>query len=114
MRLHSLILTLTLAAVCVGAEPAPTPRANEPTYEGKIIGEWKALTRDKNANIRAQATEALGNSLEAKAAVPALAEMLKDRDWKVRRTAIEALGKIGPEAKAAVPVDRIFVLLPEK
>ena len=32
MRLHSLILTLALTGVCLGAEPAPTPQANEPTY----------------------------------------------------------------------------------
>ena len=39
----------------------------------------------------------------SKAAVPALAQALKDEDEWVRANAAEALGRIGPEAKAAVP-----------
>jgi HEAT repeat protein len=40
---------------------------------------------------------------EAKTAVPALTELLKDDDEWVRRAAAWALGKIGPEAKTATP-----------
>jgi len=40
---------------------------------------------------------------EAKVAVPALIEALKDHDPAVRRNAAWALGDIGPEAKAAIP-----------
>ena len=39
----------------------------------------------------------------AKAAVPALAELLKDSDSGVRYDALSALGNIGPEARTAVP-----------
>jgi HEAT repeat protein len=40
---------------------------------------------------------------EAKAAVPALSEVLKDKNILVRTEAARALGQIGSEAKAAVP-----------
>ena len=35
--------------------------------------------------------------------MPALVEALKDKEWTVRQSAAEALGKIGPKAEAAVP-----------
>ena len=40
---------------------------------------------------------------EARAAVPALAAALRDRNDQVRWRAAEALGKLGPDAAAAVP-----------
>ncbi|MGA2617282.1 MAG: HEAT repeat domain-containing protein [Thermoguttaceae bacterium] len=40
---------------------------------------------------------------EAKITVPALAELLKDKELGSRTTAVQALGDIGPEARAAVP-----------
>lgn len=40
---------------------------------------------------------------EAHAALPALLDLLKDKDGTVRWQAVYALGKIGPEAKEAVP-----------
>ena len=39
----------------------------------------------------------------AKAAVPALAERLRDNDLSVREAAAGALWAMGPEAKAAIP-----------
>ena len=39
----------------------------------------------------------------AKDAVPHLVDLLKDLDAGVRRAAADALGRIGGEAKAAVP-----------
>ena len=41
---------------------------------------------------------------EAKAAVPVLAELLRDKNWLVQSNAAETLGRIGPDAKIAVPV----------
>ena len=56
------------------------------------------------AEDRQQAAQTLSKiGPDAKAAVPALTEVLKDKDKDVRDAAAEALGKIGPEAKAAVP-----------
>ena len=39
----------------------------------------------------------------AKSAVPALVELLKDKDFDVHSTAANSLGNIGPDAEAAVP-----------
>ena len=39
----------------------------------------------------------------AKGAVPALIVALKDKNGRVRLSAVHALGRIGPAAKAAVP-----------
>lgn len=53
--------------------------------------------------MRTSAAQALGQiGPEAKTAVPALAELLKDAESYVRSTAAGALGQIGPEAKGAV------------
>jgi HEAT repeat protein len=56
------------------------------------------------AEDRISAVGVLGRiGSDAEAAVPILAETLRDKDEKVRGFAAMALGKIGPEAKAAVP-----------
>ena len=41
---------------------------------------------------------------EAKAAVPALVELLHDEDERVQENAVSTLGHIGPEAILALPV----------
>jgi HEAT repeat protein len=54
--------------------------------------------------VRRSAAKALAESgTEAKQAVSALTQALKDKDLFVRRFAAQALGKVGPDAKAAVP-----------
>jgi hypothetical protein len=59
---------------------------------------------DDDWHIRTQAAEALGAlGPEAKAAVPALIDVLQDEDKYFRSHVALALGKIGREAKAAVP-----------
>ena len=52
MKTLSFLLAVAFAGVCLGAETAPTPQAKEPTYEGKTLGEWMALTKDKDAKVR--------------------------------------------------------------
>ena len=75
-----------------------------PSYQGKTLSEWIALTKDKDEKVRSEAAWALVRiGSEAKSAIPALTELLKDKDGLVRWAAIETLGKIGPEAKTAVP-----------
>ena len=60
--------------------------------------------RSTNAWERMSGADALGAiGPEAKAAVPALAQALKDKDCDVRLYAAVALGKIGSEAGVAVP-----------
>src|SRR5438270_5826275 len=60
--------------------------------------DWEA------AKVRWLAAEILGQlGADAQAAVPTLAEALKDHDAHVRAVAAAALGDIGPAAKEAVP-----------
>ncbi len=60
---------------------------------------------DRTAFLRAKAAQALGTiGPDAKAAVPALIEALKDTS--IRNDAVVALGNIGPDAKDAVPALR--------
>lgn len=59
----------------------------------------RIMTRETDANIRWQATGALSKIGEA--AVPGLMEALHDEDWKVRRSAAEAM--YGMHEPSAVP-----------
>lgn len=59
----------------------------------------RAMNTDPDGNIRWQASGALSKIGEA--AVPGLAEALKDEDWKVRRSAAEALS--GMREPLAIP-----------
>jgi HEAT repeat protein len=73
---------------------------NKPA-EPKKKGKKAPAAPDSTAFVRTKAAEALGNiGPKAKAAVPALAEAL--RDPSVRTEAAVALGNIGPDAKGAV------------
>ena len=134
--MRSLLMVLVLVGVCVGADEKPTVQGKEPTYEGKTVSEWIALTKDKDPKARATAARALGGiDSEAEVvvpvlvrlardrsfqfetwqaaegalekfgppAIPALIKLLKNTDTNVRHAAVQALGRIGPEAKAAVP-----------
>ena len=69
-----------------------------------IMALIQALKDKGDSSVRYSSGKALGQiGPKAKAAVPALAQALKDEDEWVRANAAEALGRIGPEAKAAVP-----------
>ena len=84
-----------------GAAPPPH-RAGEPrrvqkgaAYGGKTVGEWVVLTKHQDKRVRVDAVSALGEiGPAAKAAVPALTELLNDNDEDVRRAAASAVKKI--------------------
>jgi hypothetical protein len=66
-----------ILAACwlTAAEPG-----KEPTYKGKTLSAWMAALRDGNGRWNSRAIYALGDvGPEAKAAVPALTEALKDK-----------------------------------
>lgn len=61
----------------------------------------RVMVKDTDSNIRWQATGALGKI--GKAAVPGLCAALRDEDWKVRRSAAEALWSMRePESVAGL------------
>lgn len=66
--------------------------------DGSAVAELlRVMVKDSDSNIRWQATGALGKL--GQAAVPGLCVALRDEDWKVRRSAAEALWSMHePEA----------------
>ena len=114
MRTFSLLLVFVLVGVCIGVEPASTQQGKEPTYRGKTLGEWIALTKDKDKDVRNDAVWALRHfGPKAKIAAPALTELLKDKNGQVRSTAALALMEIIPEAKTVI-IPVLTELLKEK
>src|SRR5439155_626336 len=94
------------------SESAPVAKphgANAPRSgkQEKTAADWIPVLKDTDAARRIQAAEALGK-IGAKEAVPALVAILSDDRSYVRRSAVEALGQIGPRAK-----DAISVLIPK-
>ena len=80
--------------------------AAKPEYEGKPLNHWLSLLGEKDSKTRLEAVRALGKmGVAAKEAIPALTELLRDREKEenIRLQAAGALGKMGPEAKAAIP-----------
>src|SRR5262249_18833645 len=92
-----------LAAV----EAVPPPGAKGSAAVSDLIEclkERTAISRGEGGQLRERAARSLGRLGEhAKAAIPALSDMLKDSDRSARKAAAEALGSIGPEAVLAVP-----------
>lgn len=94
-------VSATLALARINREYVPT-----------AVADLTAVVKDKQSKVREFSASALGEiGPAAKAAVPALIDLLHDfhdkpvdRDWVIR-----ALGRIGPAAKAAVP-DLIVLL----
>jgi hypothetical protein len=95
---------LACVAVYSGCEkPAGSPPVENVGYQGKPAAHWiQQLDPGRSSSDRAGAIKALGAiGPEAKAAVPALIECMKDEE--LRPMAILALGSMGPEARAAIP-----------
>jgi HEAT repeat protein len=68
------------------------------------VGELVKQLKDKDADKRREAAEALGKAgKEAKDAVPSLIAALKDSDLFVRLFAATSLGQIGEDAKTVIP-----------
>jgi HEAT repeat protein len=69
-----------------------------------------SLLSHPRADVRVQAVESLGKVSKGKAQLTnRMLDALHDEDWTVRRAACEELGRVGEEAKAAIP--RLFELI---
>ena len=69
---------------------------------GQSAPELKPLIQDKNAAVRTEAVRALGR-IGKQTSVPMLIELLRSNITDVREAAFDALGEMGPAAKAALP-----------
>ena len=103
--------TQTLGEVALAAHDASDPRKGtskkmaevaKETLKQAVEGLIEELKVDVSAEVRQTAAVALGRlGVDARTAVEALTNALKDKSDSVRAASAEALGRIGPEAKSA-------------
>jgi HEAT repeat protein len=100
MTVRQMIALTTIAvAVCGCGSATPTLAG------GKPVSYWLDALQSPDAPTRKHAVSKLGNVGRADPEVfPALLGALKDRDAAVRREAILAVMKTGPDAVEAVPI----------
>jgi HEAT repeat protein len=110
---RTLLLLLSLVAAGCAEEPARPPRdtsppapktvadPNEPIVAGRPLSAWVKELKGKDPGERRSAALFLGSKGNT-FAVPHLIPLLKDSDIEVRDAAARALGRIGPEGKAAI------------
>jgi HEAT repeat protein len=98
---RSLIVMVGLGMLGVGGSVCAAEK--ERVYKGKTARQWVAVLKDKSdRRSKEWVIGTLGEmGPDARVAVPALIELLKDKDLRVEAAA--ALGEIGPDAKAALP-----------
>jgi len=83
--------------------------------EYSVPGLVTTLKESKDPNLRYWAAESLGRlGHQARPAVPALAEALKDEDKNVRMGAAYALAELGPDARDALHALQAAARDPEK
>jgi HEAT repeat protein len=83
----------------------PARAQDDTTFNGKTVDGWIAALRDKSNPQRGRAASALACfGPAANGAVPDLIEMAKDERFEFYANAIEAMGRIGPDAGPAVPI----------
>jgi 3-methyladenine DNA glycosylase AlkC len=101
----SVLLFVSLSEFSSAQDQAKDEKQEEAIYNGKTVSQWvNELKSSKNSTGRSIAARSLARfGPEAKAAVPALIEALKDEDKATRVSAASSLGQIGPAAKDAVP-----------
>src|SRR5262245_33190676 len=98
MRTHMLVC-LGLGLVLAGAPAALAAEKKEPVFRGKPLSYWMKALKDKDRAARKDAIQAVaGIGPEAKAAVPALIGILKEKDLLLSSEAGSALRKLGAAA----------------
>jgi HEAT repeat protein len=76
----------------------------EPSFEGRPLSYWRQQLKHKDAGARAHAAAIFTIwGQKGKQAIPELRACLKDENFTVCFEAAEALARMGPEAKVAVP-----------
>jgi HEAT repeat protein len=97
--------TIALTLLAVAVTTCGCGRAAPTLAGGKPVRFWVEALQSPDAATRKHAASKLGNVGRADPeAFPALLGALKDRDAAVRREAILAVMKCGPDAKEAEPM----------
>ncbi len=98
------LLALALFAVRAEAQGKKGKGDKEPEFQGRSLSSWVADLKGLAPYTRNRAAYAIGGmGADARPAVPALIEALKDPEAAVRYPVCIALREIGPAAKEAVP-----------
>lgn len=98
-------LFLVALGAMLATDWAVLAQEGEPTIDGKALSVWIEMLKDADASKRRSAAQklALRATADCGKAVPALVDCLKDMDKQTASNANNALGRIGPSAKDAVP-----------
>lgn len=98
MRTSCAIILLFTISLAVRAESK-----EEPKFEGKHLSEWLRALKDPDSATRYHALEAVFRmGADAKEALPAVREILKDPMHRMRFGAVVVLGRFGAEGIALV------------
>jgi len=79
----------------------PPAHAQETSYQGRTLAEWRDDLRSVEPMTREHAVDALARFGDP--AVPILTEAIADPDFNVRTLAMFSLGRMGAQAKSALP-----------
>ncbi len=83
--------------------PAQDKKTDDPVVNGKTVAQWIAELKNADEKRRVTAVSALGRfGPDAKAALPALCDRLKDTSARVRLAAVNALAEVATPADAKV------------
>lgn len=102
------IVSLLVAIALLGppshadAQTRSKPLLNACAGDQSSVSYWAKTLKARDPQLRVRAASALG-ATRSEAAVPALLEALKDENADLRLAAIEALGRIGREARGSIP-----------
>jgi len=97
VRLGAVALLVGLTSLHA-VPPLPAQEAN---YQGRTFAEWHGDLRSAEPMTREHAVDALSRFGEQ--AVPVLTEAISDPDFNVRTLAMFSLGRMGAQAKSALP-----------
>ena len=100
MRYTVAILLFGLLGVLGCGYPDTSNWSKEKTIKAITSRRWEV----KLAAIKNVSSDWDLSTKQQKRLINGLVQALKHKQWYVRQSAAEALGEIGPEAKAAVPV----------
>ena len=106
------LATLVLAGCSASdpAQPGSTTGGKDEIYRGKTIRQWIELLQNKDLQTANEATSTLVSI--GRPAIPGLVEVLEKREPTVCFKAAIILGRMGPEAKSAVPA--LVKTMPDK
>ena len=95
------LLISGLAGALLASAGAQAARKYDPAEDKRPVNELYKAMADELPDVRLRAARALG--AKGPKVMPVLTKALKNKDWRLRRSATDALAQMGPDASSAVP-----------